>query len=372
MERKKRVVIGLSGGIDSAISCYLLKNQGYEVIGLFMRNWDSFLNNDFLGNKTSFDDQCPQEKDYEDAKDVAKFFNIELHRVDFVKEYWDDVFSYLIEEYKKGRTPNPDIFCNKYIKFAKFADFAFNKLNADYIATGHYAKTKNGKLYKAFDDTKDQSYFLAQLSNKQLEKVIFPLDSITKKEVRLIANKLGLSIANKKDSTGICFIGERKFTEFLENYIPSKPGNIIDIATNKVVGKHIGAMYYTIGQRKGLNLGGYALPYFVVGHNLKDRILYVANERHKEYLLSNSLVAINTNFLETNFDKNNLTAKFRYRQKDIKINLEILDNNKVLIKYDYLEAITPGQQVVVYEKDKVILGAIIDKVFYDGKEKTYI
>lgn len=157
-----------------------------------------FLTMIFLGNKTSFDDQCPQEKDYEDAKDVAKFFDIELHRVDFVKEYWDDVFSYLIEEYKKGRTPNPDIFCNKYIKFAKFADFAFNKLNADYIATGHYAKTKDGKLYKAFDLDKDQSYFLAQLSNKQLEKVIFPLDSITKKEVRLIANKLGLSIANKK------------------------------------------------------------------------------------------------------------------------------------------------------------------------------
>lgn len=370
--KKQRVVLGLSGGVDSSVCAYLLKEQGYEVIGLFMRNWDSFLNNDFQGNKNINQSICPQEQDYLDAKSIAEKLNIKLYRIDFVKEYWDYVFSYLINEYKIGRTPNPDIFCNKYIKFSYFANYAFNELKADYIAMGHYANTINGELFKAKDLSKDQSYFLAQLSNEQLKKVIFPLANLYKTEVRKIAKDLDLMTANKKDSTGICFIGERHFTEFLKNYIPAQEGNIIDIATNKIVGKHQGTMYYTIGQRKGLNLGGFTKPYFVVGHNLAKKILYVTNDDHIEYLNSNKLIAINPNFLTKNYDLNNLTAKFRYRQDDVKINLEIIDDNHVLIKYPLLSAITPGQQVVVYEGNKVILGAIIDEVFNGDIKKTYL
>ncbi|AXE60867.1 tRNA 2-thiouridine(34) synthase MnmA [[Mycoplasma] phocae] len=369
---KKRVVLGMSGGVDSSVCAYLLKKQGYEVVGLFMRNWDSFLNNDFKGNDDLDQEICPQEKDYQDAQEVANALGIELHRVDFVKEYWDHVFNYLIEEYKIGRTPNPDIFCNKYIKFKSFANYAFNNLNADFIAMGHYADAIDGELYKAKDLNKDQSYFLAQLNNEQLKRVIFPLAKLTKPEVREIAKELKLATANKKDSTGICFIGERKFAKFLENYIPAKPGKIYDIATNQVVGNHLGAMYYTIGQRKGLNLGGFSKPYFVVGHNIEKSIIYVANDDHKEYLLSDMLIAINFNRIAYKFNINNLTAKFRYRQNDIPIQLSILENSQIKVTYPMTEAVTPGQEIVVYDGDKVVGGAIIDKVYYQGKEKTYL
>ena len=368
----KRVVLGLSGGVDSSVCAYLLLKQGYEVIGLFMRNWDSMLNNDILGNNKISQNICPQEQDYQDAMDVAKQLGIKLYRIDFIKEYWDYVFTYLIDEYKKGRTPNPDIYCNKYIKFDYFANYAFNELKADYIAMGHYANQINGELFKAKDLSKDQSYFLAQLSNKQLEKVLFPLANITKDEVRKIAKELNLKTATKKDSTGICFIGERKFTKFLKNYIPSMPGNIVDIATNKIVGTHSGAMYYTIGQRKGLNLGGYEKPYFVVGHDLNKKILYVANEDCPEYLYSNKLIATNPNFLAKNYDQNNLTAKFRYRQDDIKISLKIIDKNTIEVSYPNTDAVTPGQEIVIYDKNKVVCGAIIDKIFNGSNLKDYI
>ncbi|AWX42742.1 tRNA-specific 2-thiouridylase mnmA [Metamycoplasma cloacale] len=369
---KKRVVLGMSGGVDSSVAAYLLQQQGYEVVGLFMRNWDSFLNNDILGNENITQDICPQEQDYLDAQAVAKELNIEIHRVDFVKEYWDKVFSYLINEYQKGRTPNPDIFCNKYIKFNSFANYAFNELKADFIAMGHYAETKDGFLYRAKDNNKDQSYFLAQLTNEQLKKVIFPLANITKDKVREIANLLKLTTANKKDSTGICFIGERHFTKFLENYIPSQPGNIIDIYSQKVVGKHIGAMYYTIGQRKGLNLGGFEKPYFVVGHNLAKKEIYVTNDDHKEYLLSDQLIATDVNFLANNYNENNLTAKFRYRQTDIAVKLFKINNDKIAVYYKDTEAVTPGQQIVIYNGDLVVAGGIIDEIFYKNQKKTYL
>ncbi|MDD7893371.1 tRNA 2-thiouridine(34) synthase MnmA [Metamycoplasma hyosynoviae] len=369
---KKRVVLGMSGGVDSSVCVHLLLEQGYEVIGLFMRNWDSFTNNDFLGNQHISQDICPQEQDYKDAQAVADQFNIKLYRVDFVKEYWDNVFQYLIDEYTKGRTPNPDIYCNKYIKFHHFANYAFNILKADYIAMGHYAKQENGMLYKAKDLSKDQSYFLAQLSSTQLQKVIFPLSDLTKEEVRNIAKKLKLKTADKKDSTGICFIGERKFTEFLKNYIAAMPGNIIDIATNQIVGTHTGAMYYTIGQRKGLSLGGFEKPYFVVGHNIHKKILYVANDDHPEYLQSNKLIATDVNFLQASYEPQKLTAKFRYRQNDIPITLKTLENNSIFIEYPLTEAVTPGQQVVVYEGDKVVCGGVIDKVYLNSKLKNYL
>ncbi|RMA79006.1 tRNA-specific 2-thiouridylase [Metamycoplasma subdolum] len=369
---KKRVVLGMSGGVDSSVCAYLLQKEGYEVIGLFMRNWDSFLNNDFLGNLNISQDICPQEQDFEDAKKVAKQLNIEIKRVDFIKEYWEHVFSYLINEYKKGRTPNPDIFCNKFIKFKSFADYAFNELKADFIAMGHYAQTKDGFLYRGKDKSKDQSYFLAQLSNEQLKKVIFPLAEISKSEVREIAQKLNLATALKKDSTGICFIGERRFADFLQNYIPAKPGNIIDIASGKIVGKHKGAMYYTIGQRKGLNLGGFEKPYFVVGHNINKCEIYVANEDNKSYLLSDKMIATDFNQIASKIPENNLTAKFRYRQEDIPCKIKLIENNKIEVNYPDTEAVTPGQEVVIYHDNEVIGAAIIDEIFYQDVKKEFV
>ena len=251
----KKVVIGMSGGVDSSVAAILLKKQGYDVIGLFMRNWDSSINNDILGNPDLNSDICPQEKDYNDALKVCEKIGIPLHRIDFVKEYWDYVFTYFLDELKRGRTPNPDIMCNKYIKFDMFAKEA-RKLGADYIATGHYARLKDGKLLRGIDQNKDQTYFLSQLSSKQLENVLFPIGDLEKPEVRKIANEYDLITANKKDSTGICFIGERNFSKFLSNYLPNQTGDIVNIETNEVIGKHVGLMYYTIGQRKGLNIGG--------------------------------------------------------------------------------------------------------------------
>ena len=224
----KKVVIGMSGGVDSSVAAILLKKQGYDVIGLFMRNWDSSINNDILGNPDLNSDICPQEKDYNDALKVCEKIGIPLHRIDFVKEYWDYVFTYFLDELKRGRTPNPDIMCNKYIKFDMFAKEA-RKLGADYIATGHYARLKDGKLLRGIDQNKDQTYFLSQLSNKQLENVLFPIGDLEKPEVRKIANEYDLITANKKDSTGICFIGERNFSKFLSNYLPNQTVDIVNI-----------------------------------------------------------------------------------------------------------------------------------------------
>ena len=231
----------MSGGVDSSVAAYLLKKQGYNVIGLFMRNWDSVINNDFLGNPNLDNDICPQEEDYNDAVKVCEKLDIPLHRVDFVKEYWDNVFTYFLDELNKGRTPNPDVMCNKYIKFDAFFEKA-KELGADYIATGHYAKIVDEKLCKAKDENKDQSYFLAYVDKEKFKNVLFPLGDITKPEVRKIAEELDLITAKKKDSTGICFIGERNFSKFLKNYLPNMPGDIIDIETNEVLGKHIGLM----------------------------------------------------------------------------------------------------------------------------------
>ena len=231
----KKVVIGMSGGVDSSVAAIILKNQGYDVIGLFMRNWDSSINNDILGNPDLNNDICPQEQDYNDALEVCKKIGIPLHRVDFVKEYWDYVFTYFLDELKKGRTPNPDIMCNKYIKFDMFVKKAL-ELGADYIATGHYARIKDHKLLRGIDNNKDQTYFLSQLSKKQLSNVLFPVGDLEKSEVRKIALENDLITAKKKDSTGICFIGERNFTNFLKNYLPNQPGKIVNIETNEVIG----------------------------------------------------------------------------------------------------------------------------------------
>ena len=366
----QKVIVGMSGGVDSSVAALILKNQGYLVEGLFMRNWDSSLNNDILGNKTLKNQEiCPQEQDYNDAIEVCRKLNIKLHRVDFIKEYWDSVFTYFLEELEKGRTPNPDIMCNKYIKFDYFVKKA-KELGADFIATGHYAKLEDGYLKKACDQNKDQTYFLSQLSKEQLENVLFPLGDIKKEEVRKMAKEQDLVTANKKDSTGICFIGERNFKEFLMNYLPSKSGDIIDIKTKKVVGKHCGLMYYTIGQRKGLNIGGNPDKMFIVGKNLEHNILYVSFGE-SEYLYSTSCVVEMVNF-NCELRPKKASAKFRYRQEDIKVELEYLENKEILVRYHPLKSVTPGQACVIYDNDCCIGGGIIKEVRKNEEKLWYL
>ena len=367
----KKVVIGMSGGVDSSVAAILLKKQGYDVIGLFMRNWDSSINNDILGNPDLNSDICPQEKDYNDALKVCEKIGIPLHRIDFVKEYWDYVFTYFLDELKRGRTPNPDIMCNKYIKFDMFAKEA-RKLGADYIATGHYARLKDGKLLRGIDQNKDQTYFLSQLSSKQLENVLFPIGDLEKPEVRKIANEYDLITANKKDSTGICFIGERNFSKFLSNYLPNQTGDIINIETNEVIGKHVGLMYYTIGQRKGLNIGGNSDRIFVVGKNLDKNILYVAHGDDNKYLISDSCIVEMVNW---NADRNitECSAKFRYRQKDNDVKVKFLDDGNMLVSYEQgVKSVTPGQACVFYLGEECLGGGIIKEVRKNGEKLWYL
>ena len=366
----KKVVIGMSGGVDSSVAAILLKQKGYEVIGLFMRNWDSTINNDFLGNPNINHDICPQEEDYNDAKRVCDAIGIPLHRVDFVKEYWDFVFTYFLDELKKGRTPNPDIMCNKYIKFDYFIREA-KKLGADYIATGHYARIKDGYLLRGIDSNKDQTYFLSQLTKDQLNNVLFPVGDLEKKEVRKIALEYNLVTAKKKDSTGICFIGERNFKKFLSNYLPNIPGDVIDIQTNKKVGEHIGLMYYTIGQRKGLNIGGYQDKMFVVGKNLERNILYICFGDDNEYLLSDSALIEQVNF-NCDLRPSECEAKFRYRQEDHHVKLEYLENGEIIVYYDNIKAVTPGQACVFYDGEKCLGGGIIKEVRKNNRKIWYL
>lgn len=357
----KTVVIGMSGGVDSSVAAYLLKKEGYNVIGLFMRNWDSVINNDYLGNPNLDNDICPQEVDYNDAVEVCNKLDIPLHRVDFVKEYWDNVFTYFLDELNKGRTPNPDVMCNKYIKFDAFFKKA-KELGADFIATGHYARVIDGKLCKAVDDNKDQSYFLAYVDKNKFKEVLFPIGELTKPMVRKIAVELDLVTARKKDSTGICFIGERNFRNFLKNYLPNMPGDIVDIETKEVLGKHIGLMYYTLGQRRGLNLGGNELKHYVCEKDLKNNILYVANGDENKYLFTTSALIENFNFL-TDDRPSQCNCKFRYRQKDVSVNVEYLEDNMIKVSYTNVKAVTPGQFCVLYNNDVCLGGGIIKETF---------
>lgn len=357
-----KVVVGVSGGVDSSVAAYLLKEQGHEVIGLFMVNWEEE------------SETCTAEQDYEDVKRVCNAIGIPYFSVNYAKEYYDRVFTYFLDEYKRGRTPNPDVLCNREIKFGPFLEFA-KKLGADYIATGHYCKKieKDGKYYlcKAKDLNKDQSYFLNQLSQEQLKYVLFPLEDIEKPKVREIAEKLGLVTAQKKDSTGICFIGERNFKKFLQEYLPAQKGDIKTL-DGKVVGKHDGLMYYTIGQRRGLGIGGRADSngerWFVLSKDLENNILYVSQGEGEE-LFSSGMISEKFNWIpekptEAEFD---CFAKFRYRQVDQKVHVKVVDDHVEISFYEKQRAVTPGQFVVLYKNTEdgnsiCLGGAVIDKV----------
>ena len=375
----KKVILGLSGGVDSSVAAIRLLKEGYEVEGMFMRNWDSATNNDILGNPDLLDDVCPQERDYQDAKAVADKLNIKLHRIDFIAEYWDYVFTYFIKEYEKGRTPNPDIMCNKYIKFNTFLQKA-KELGADFIAMGHYARVKHlpehSILLRGIDNNKDQTYFLCMISQEQLRNSLFPIGDMLKKDVRALAKEYDLVTATKKDSTGICFIGERNFKQFLQNYLPAKPGNIVTMK-GEVVGKHDGLMYYTIGQRKGLGIGGnhnfLNEAWFVIGKDLANNNLIVGQGDDNIYLYSNHLIASECNWIYNKPEEGKLyQAKFRYRQADINVTIKYLDNDKIEIFYkDKAKAVTPGQAAVIYDGEICLGGAIIDEVYLDSEKRRY-
>ena len=360
----------MSGGVDSSVAAILLKEQGYDVIGLYMRNWDASVNNDILGNPNLNNDICPQEQDYNDALAVCNKLDIPLHRIDFVKEYWDYVFTYFLDELKKGRTPNPDIMCNKYIKFDMFAKEAL-KLGADYIATGHYARIQDGKLLRGIDSNKDQTYFLSQVSRKQLSNVLFPVGDLEKTRVREIAHQYGLITASKKDSTGICFIGERNFRNFLSNYLPNIPGDVVNIETMEKIGSHVGLMYYTIGQRRGLNIGGNDSRLFVVGKDLDKNILYVALS-NTDYLVSDSAVIDSINWI-SDVKPDKCTVKFRYRQPDINVSVEYVNDNEVIVYYPQgVKSVTPGQACVFYNGDECLGGGIINEVRKENRKLWYL
>lgn len=355
-----RVIVGISGGVDSSVSAYILKEQGFDVHGMFMKNWED--------DDTST--ECTASEDRRDAKLVCEELEIPLHHVNFSKEYKDNVFSYFLREYEAGRTPNPDILCNSEIKFKSFLDYAI-RLGAKYIATGHYVRKRENEdgsfsLLKGKDDNKDQSYFLHLIDQYQLSKSIFPIGDIEKPEVRRIAEEIGLDNFDKKDSTGICFIGERDFKEFLNRYLPTKPGDMIDPDGN-IIGKHDGLSFYTLGQRKGLGIGGTKdgseEPWFVVAKDLKNNELIVAQGHNHPLLLSPGLTASQTHWISGKTPGQVFTcnAKTRYRQSDQPCKVLIKDNGECLVNFEYPQrAITPGQSVVFYQGEECLGGAIIN------------
>lgn len=364
MKDKKdtKVVVGISGGVDSSVAALLLKEEGYDVVGIFMKNWDD----------TDENGVCTAEVDYEDAVAVCNQIDIPYYSINFEKEYYDRVFTYFLDEYKKGRTPNPDIMCNKEIKFKAFLDFA-KSLGADFVATGHYARVdRSGDetvMLRGVDSNKDQTYFLSQLSQEQIKDVLFPVGELEKSQVREIAHKYKLATADKKDSTGICFIGERDFNEFLSNYLPAQAGNIVDTEGN-ILGRHEGLMFHTIGQRRGLGIGGEGEAWFVCGKDLKKNELIVCQGKNNPLLFSNKLYASE---FSTISDKEipkefSCTAKFRYRQADIKAHVKVLADGKIEVTYDRTKAVTPGQAAVFYLGDVCLGSAIIDEVYNDDKK----
>jgi tRNA-specific 2-thiouridylase len=348
-----RIVVGMSGGVDSAVTALLLKQQGYDVLGLFMKNWED-----------EDDEHCPAKQDFFDVLAVAEKIGIEVEAVNFAKEYKDRVFSYFLAEYQAGRTPNPDVLCNAEIKFKAFLDHAMN-LGATAIATGHYARLRRQgnefQLLKAVDDSKDQSYFLHRLNQAQLSKSMFPLGELRKSEVRKIAEKAGLPNYAKKDSTGICFIGERPFREFLSRYLPKQPGEM-QTPEGKVVGQHDGLMYHTIGQRKGLGIGGQGEPWFVVGKEMARNVLIVVQGHDHPLLLKDSLNAADLSWISGIAPRTDTSygAKTRYRQQDATCRITKLSAEHCAVRFDQPQwAVTPGQSAVFYDGNICLGGGVI-------------
>lgn len=354
----KKVILGMSGGVDSSVSALLLKEAGYDVIALFMKNWE----------EKDEDGVCTSTEDSEDARMVASQLDIPFYTINFEDEYWDRVFTYFLDEYKKGRTPNPDIMCNQEIKFDVFLDYSL-QLDADYIAMGHYAQVRENQgvyeLLRGKDSNKDQSYFLSRIDQKALSKTLFPIGHLDKEQVRQMAEEHGLYTARKRDSTGICFIGERNFDEFLDRYLLSNKGDFINVDNGEKVGSHNGIIHYTIGQRRGIGIGGIGTgePWFVVGKDLEKNIVYVAQGSNHPALYSTSLIGESPSWISGQAPDSpfKCTAKFRYRQRDIDVKVTVLPNGNLHIEYDEpVRAVTPGQGAVLY-KDEVCLGSCIIK-----------
>jgi tRNA-specific 2-thiouridylase len=356
----KRVILGLSGGVDSAVAAIFLQQAGAEVHALHMTNWEDD------------DGYCTAADDLQDARKVCEQLNIPLHHVNFAKQYRDQVFEYFLDEYRAGRTPNPDVLCNREIKFGVFRDYA-KRLGGDLLATGHYAQTSiidgHGALLKGSDPNKDQSYFLHAVSAEALAETVFPLGDLQKGDVRKIARDAGLSVHDKKDSTGICFIGERPFREFLATYLPANPGPM-RTPGGQHMGEHQGLMYYTLGQRKGLEIGGQKdrgeEPWYVVGKDLENNALIVAQGEH-EMLFSDWLIATDASWMGSVPAglKNGLRcrAKVRYRQADQDCMVKVLDDDKVEVQFDERQkAVAPGQFVVFYEENRCLGGAVIHQI----------
>ena len=357
---KKKVIVGMSGGVDSSVSAFILQQQGYHVEGLFMKNWEEDDDTDY----------CTAAADLADAQAVCDKLGIHLHKINFAAEYWDNVFEHFLSEYKAGRTPNPDILCNKEIKFKAFLEYAAEDLGADYIATGHYVRRRdvNGQsqLLRGLDNNKDQSYFLYTLSKDQVAQSLFPVGDIEKPIVRAIAEDLGLITAKKKDSTGICFIGERKFKDFLARYLPAQPGDIKTVA-GEVIGRHQGLMYHTLGQRKGLGIGGVKgmaeNAWYVVEKDLINNVLVVAQGLDNSALLSTGLIAGQLHWVDRKTLRAPLrcTVKTRYRQTDISCEIIPLNDDNIEVHFDQPQiAVTPGQSAVFYQDEVCLGGGVIE------------
>ncbi|MCT8556920.1 tRNA 2-thiouridine(34) synthase MnmA [Glaesserella parasuis] len=358
---KKKVICGMSGGVDSSVSAFILQQQGYQVEGLFMKNWEEDDDTDY----------CTAAADLADAQAVCDKLSIKLHKINFAAEYWDNVFEHFLAEYKAGRTPNPDILCNKEIKFKAFLEYAAEDLGADFIATGHYVRRppldQQPKLLRGLDSNKDQSYFLYTLSEQQVAQGFFPVGDIEKPIVRAIAEDLGLATAKKKDSTGICFIGERKFKDFLARYLPAQAGDIKTV-DGQVIGRHDGLMYHTLGQRKGLGIGGVKgaseNAWYVVEKDLVNNVLIVAQGQDNSALLSSGLIASQLHWVDRQpiREKLRCTVKTRYRQADILCEIQPLDDETIRVIFDEPQiAVTPGQSAVFYQGEVCLGGGIIEE-----------
>lgn len=362
------VIVGMSGGVDSSVAAWLLKDQGYQVEGLFMKNWDE-------DDGTEY---CTAMTDLADAQAVADAIGIKLHTASFAAEYWDRVFEHFLSEYQAGRTPNPDILCNKEVKFRAFLDYA-TTLGADLIATGHYTRQRpladgSGKalLLKGLDGNKDQSYFLHAVSGDRIARTLFPVGELEKPEVRRIAEQQGFITHDKKDSTGICFIGERKFSDFLKQYLPAQPGDI-ETPEGKIIGRHQGLMYHTIGQRQGLGIGGLSDfgddPWYVAGKDLKRNVLTAVQGKHHPLLFSRGLVSDPIDWVagEPPAQSFRCKAKTRYRQPDQDCEVTVIEGGVKVVFDEAQRAVTPGQSVVFYNGENCLGGGVITETWRDGE-----